>query len=368
MAERLGGELVPLGLEVEIRRVPGRGGARLPVLVGRSPDGSDSGGLLLIGHLDTVLPAIPPRLEGDRLIATGALDMKGGLVTLVGALRELAERGVAPPRDLVFVAVPDEEEGGPVSTSCVEKLGEGIRAMLVLEPGERAPDGSETLVVGRRGLTEVRLRAEGIPAHSGLAYWEGRSALAAAARWCSEAQRLSERGRGPTVNIARLVAGSHDFVSNLDQRGHLLGTSAQLNVVAALATAEGEVRYLFPEDEEKVVAGLRNLARELSQETGVVLELEVGERTPPVAPRGAGLELSRRLQERAAAAGWHLLLEDDRGGVSFPNFLPDVDRATVIDGLGPTGGGMHTRDEWVSVTSVKRRVDLLAGLLEDLAQ
>jgi acetylornithine deacetylase/succinyl-diaminopimelate desuccinylase-like protein len=35
----------------------------------------------------------------------------------------------------------------------------------------------------------------------------------------------------------------------------------------------------------------------------------------------------------------------------------------VLDGLGPVGDGMHTRDEFVSLPSLARRILLLADLL-----
>jgi glutamate carboxypeptidase len=35
----------------------------------------------------------------------------------------------------------------------------------------------------------------------------------------------------------------------------------------------------------------------------------------------------------------------------------------VVDGLGPVGDGMHTRDEWLDLGSLDRRIVLLADLL-----
>ena len=55
----------------------------------------------------------------------------------------------------------------------------------------------------------------------------------------------------------------------------------------------------------------------------------------------------------AAARGFRLEVEDDRGGISFPNFLTDPCRIPVIDGLGPVGDGMHTREEWLDLEFVR---------------
>ncbi|MDQ4041899.1 MAG: M20/M25/M40 family metallo-hydrolase, partial [Actinomycetota bacterium] len=62
-----------------LARVPGRGRGRV----------------LLLGHVDTVVAHEdhqPLRREGDRLIGSGAVDMKGGVVLALGVLRHLAAR------------------------------------------------------------------------------------------------------------------------------------------------------------------------------------------------------------------------------------------------------------------------------------
>lgn len=364
VATRLANELSRRGLRCEIREVPDDGSTS-PVLVASGPH-TGRHPLLLLGHLDTVLPAVPPRQAGERLVGTGALDMKAGFVMLVAALDLLAERGQRPPADLLVVAVPDEEAAGRVSEMAARHFSAGARAVLVLEPGEQRGT-RETLVAGRRGLTEWRLELTGRAAHSGLAFWEGRSALVAAAEWCGLAHRLSRPGRGATVNIARLVAGTHDFVDTLPSGARLLGTSSQRNVVPDRAVVEGETRFLSLAQGSRTVARLAELADRVSQRCGVTATLNIGTTIQPVDPRGAGAELVRRTVELAAARGLALEVEDDRGGVSFPNFLAAPSRIPVVDGLGPVGGGMHTREEFVDLGSLLRRSVIFADLLAFLA-
>ena len=365
MAERLAEAFQERGLAAEIRdeASPEINGALLPVLYARGPDTS-RGHLLLIGHLDTVLPAAPPRIEGERLVATGAVDMKGGLATLAGALDLLRYRGEAPPPDLLLVAVPDEEVGGALSHSAVRRWGEAARALWVLEPGEPAGD-AETIVAGRRGMFQWRLEARGQAAHSGLHYWDGRSALAAAARWVVEAEALSGRDGGPTVNVGRLVAGDASFVDHLASSASLLGTERQLNVVPDRAVAEGEARFLRAAENDETARRLEALARDVALETGTSLAFGLGQSIPPVDPHGPRSPWTRRAVELAAARGWKLEVETERGGISFPNFLADPGRIPVLDGLGPVGGGMHTREEFVDLRSLRRRIVLLADLLAE---
>jgi glutamate carboxypeptidase len=364
LAGRVASELSHRGLTAQVVEEPDEDGTPQPVLLARGPAATEHP-LVLVGHLDTVLDAAPPRLEAATLWATGALDMKGGIAAFVGALDLLAARGERPPDDILLVAVPDEEVSGTISERAVRRWGETARALLVLEPGE-ARGAAETLVAGRRGLFEWRLEATGRASHSGLAYWQGRSALAGAADWAARAQRLSEPGRGVTVNVARMVAGDTDFVDTLPHHHALLGSSRRRNVVSERAVAEGEARFLSPSDGERVLASLERLTAAVAGEWELSMSLTRGTNVPPVDPRGPGANLARRASDLAAARGWTLEIEEDRGGISFPNYVADPSRVPIVDGLGPVGDGMHTRDEHLDLSSFGRRIVLLADLLATL--
>jgi glutamate carboxypeptidase len=361
-AERLAGEFERRGLAARVARATVETPAPLPLLVAETPS-SDAPPLLLLGHFDTVLAAAPPRREHGRLYATGAIDMKGGIATLLAALDRLAARGLAAPAGLRLVLVPDEEVAGPISRRATVEHGGEARAVWVLEPGEPATGDGETIVLGRRGMATFRLDVRGRPAHAGLHYWRGRSAVAAAAEWSLAAAALSRPGDGPTVNVARLVGGDASFVERLGERADLVGSEAQLNVVPDRAIVEGELRYLRPVDREEVTAALADEARAVAARREVGAELAFGGAVLPVEPTPRRRAAAERVVELARRRGWPLAIEVDRGGISFPNFLPPASDVPVLDGLGPVGGGMHTRDEHVDLRSFARRIVLLADLL-----
>lgn len=360
VAARLAAELGARGLPARLESWEGEEGS-WPVVVAGDP--AAAAPLLLVGHLDTVLPAAPPRREADRLVATGAIDMKGGLAALCGALDLLATEGRPVPAGLQFVAVPDEEVGGSISHRAVRRFGARARALWVLEPGSPLPAGAESLVVGRRGLLHFSLRVEGRAAHAGADFWVGRSALTAAAQWAGSAAALSRTGRGPIVNPARLVAAEAGAVEHPERLAGLLGTPRQVNVVPDRARLDGEARFFHEAEGREVARALQGLAAEVADARQVRCDLELGEPVPALEPTPARLAYGARAVAAAAARGWNLELEEDRGGISFPNFLPPGSAIPVLDGLGPVGGGMHTRDEHVRLESFRRRVRLLADLL-----
>ena len=361
VAACLGEALRRAGLEVEIRDEADGHGAEQPVLYGRGPAARDRY-LLAIGHFDTVLSAVTPERRDGRLKATGAIDMKGGLATLVGALELLAREGRAPVPDLLLVVVPDEEVAGHLSHEAVRSLGSRARGLWVLEPGTPR-EQAETVVIGRRGMFHWRLDVRGRAAHAGNGYWSGRSALDAAAAWCLEVRKLAVPGGGPTVNAGRLIAGDEELISDLATGAALVGTRRQINIVPNRALVEGEARFLSIEDGGRLPAAMAATADRIATEREVEMTFAPSPAIPPLDPRGGGRRWSELAAGLAAAAGWKLEIEDDRGGISFSNFLPDPSAIPILDGLGPVGGGMHTRDEFVDLASLDRRIRLLADLL-----
>lgn len=360
VARRLGAELGRLGLTARIESWPGAEGDA-PVLVAGDP--AAAGALLAIGHLDTVLDAAPPRREGDRFFATGAIDMKGGLAAFAGALELLAARGGRPPHDLALVVVPDEEVSGPISHAATRRFGATARALWVLEPGSAAAEGAETIVVGRRGLVHWSLEARGRAAHAGVDFARGRSALLAAAEWALAAEAATRPGDGPTINPARLLAGDREAVDDAATLARLAGSAGRVNVVPDLARVDGEARFFSPADRDAVLAELAAAAGAIAARRRVELAFAPGDTVPPLEPTPGRIQAGARAVALAAARGWRLELETHRGGISFPNFLPPGSAIPVLDGLGPVGDGMHTREEHVLLPSLARRIELLADLL-----
>ena len=132
---------------------------------GHAPDllarlkGTGAKRILLLGHLDTVVAHAdhkPLTRQGEKLVGSGSVDMKGGVVLSLGAMRMLARR----PQDYAEVAllvVCDEEwRKGPLAH--VARFA-GWDACLCFEGGERTPDGDDGVVVRRKAAGTIKVIA-----------------------------------------------------------------------------------------------------------------------------------------------------------------------------------------------------------------
>src|SRR5687768_9378637 len=119
--------------------------------------------ILLIGHLDTVFEPNSPFQKFERVDARyakgpGIIDMKGGNVIIVQALKALQSVGALKTMNIVVVMTGDEESAGDPQTAAREvlvKAAHGAAAAIGFEDGPGKP---ETAVVSRRGTTTWTLR------------------------------------------------------------------------------------------------------------------------------------------------------------------------------------------------------------------
>src|SRR5699024_8550922 len=135
----------------------------------------------LVGHLDTVVAHDahrPTARDGDTLIGSGTIDMKGGVALSLGVLRALAEL-TGRYAEVALLLVNDEEFR-------TEPFAHGPRfsefdACLCFEGGERSAEGEEAVVVRRKAAAAIRVGATGVAAHAGAQPDAGRNALLALA-------------------------------------------------------------------------------------------------------------------------------------------------------------------------------------------
>jgi acetylornithine deacetylase len=113
-------------------------------------------GVTFSTHLDTVLPYIPPRRDGDKLMGRGSCDAKGIAAAMLAAADELATDGEERV-DLLFVV---GEEKGSDGARAANHLTATSKFLVNGEPTE------SKLASGAKGSLRVTVRTHGRAAHS----------------------------------------------------------------------------------------------------------------------------------------------------------------------------------------------------------
>ena len=151
----------------------------LPVVEGVLGDGAGRR-ILLAGHVDVVPPGDPAKwtrpiwdgiVEEGNLFGRGSVDMKGGVLAIIAAVRALQETGLASRLDgsAVVATVPSEEDGGQGMLAAIRAGITGDRA-IITEPTRL------DIAVAHAGSITFRLVVPGRAAHASMRR-EGVSAL-----------------------------------------------------------------------------------------------------------------------------------------------------------------------------------------------
>jgi glutamate carboxypeptidase len=317
--------------EADVERPPCSTAGYAPDLCGRL-HGSGSKRVLLLGHLDTVVAHAahrPLEREGDRLIGSGSIDMKGGVALALGLMRELAPRPELYGE--VAVLLVNDEEWRTSRFAHIDQFA-GFDACLCFEAGERTQDGDEAVIVKRKAAGTLRLEAHGRPAHSGSAPHRGRNALLALAAAAERVAAASDPGGPDRLTAVPTVMRSGDAFNVVPAAGELV-----CDLRADRLEAFDPVLAAMPEEHE-----------------GVRLDASLVRAWPGMDSRAATAGLVAAAAERLGRP----IVASERGGASDASHVAAGGIAITLDGLGPRGGGAHAPHEWVSAESLRTRAEL----------
>lgn len=331
-------------LEARLERIPGSEGYA-DILLARF-DGTDAtaaAGILILSHLDTVHLVstldgrLPLRRDGDRYFGPGIYDMKGGCRIAVDALRIV--RGATGTRlPVTFMFVPDEEVGSPSSRTVIEAEARRHKYVLVTEPCKNG-----VIVTGRFGFQRFLISVEGRPAHAGANNRQGRSAIRAMARIVDRIENMTDFERGMTFSVGKIHGGTFVNVMPIECRAEVLAVAPTEAIAAEVS--------------ERIL-GLA------SEHDGIRVTVERGPVRPLWQPHAATMALYEKARILAAEIGFQLN-HGSFGGGSDGNFAGALGCAT-LDGLGVDGGGAHTFEEHLLISSLVPRCRLFAELLRTL--
>jgi glutamate carboxypeptidase len=331
--------------------------------------------ILLIGHLDTVFEADSPfqkmEREGERYArGPGIIDMKGGDVIIVQAMKALRSIGALKSMNIVVVMTGDEEDAGdPVSLARADLIdaARGAAAAIGFEDG---PGDPKTAVISRRGTTSWTLTVKGQPAHSSQIFRQdiGPGAIFEAARILNEFRERLSTEPHLTFNPGTIVGGTtveHDAVQ---ARGTAFGKT---NVIAEHAVVNGDMRTLSPEQLAKAKATMEGIVKASLPHTEAAITFEDG--YPPLAPTDGNRKLLAMYDQASkdVSAGPVSAVDPDRAGAADVSFVAGQ-VPLIMDGIGLMGRDDHTVKETADLETLpsqtKRAAVFLLRLAHSLTQ
>jgi succinyl-diaminopimelate desuccinylase len=259
-------------------------------------------------------------VEGDRIFGRGAYDMKGALAAMMGALEEL--RNEEHVR-VVLAIVPDEESEEEIDRGTAFLIQSGYT-------GDFAITGEPTnLHVGvqAKGVLALRILIYGTSAH-GSTPWLGDNAVLKAIDvfrriesmpFTLESSELFDR---PSVNLGRIVGGDAP------------------NKVPEECAMDVDIRYLPEQDPGELLAQIRALPDVHVARSFIWPPARVSPTNPYV------LALCSAASRFSDGESMSVGRDGASDAVAFLKAgVPAVE-------FGPSGGGHHGPDEWVSIDSL----------------
>lgn len=305
------------------------------------------GQILVLGHSDTVWPmgtlrTMPVRVEEGRVWGPGVLDMKGGIVLFVFAVRALKELAIPVSARVRLQLNSDEEVGSPSSRALTEMNARESTAVLVLEPGTGLTGKLKT---ARKGVGEYRVVVHGKASHAGVDFEAGASATVELARQIERIRTFTDLANGITVNPGVISGGTRS------------------NVVAGEACAEIDVRVVRAADARVLDKKFRALE---PYDARCSIEVTGGLNRPPMQRSNETV----RLFQMAQILGRELdvdLEESLSGGGSDGNFTAALGVPT-LDGLGAVGEGAHAANESILIERMADRAALIAKMVAEMGR
>jgi glutamate carboxypeptidase len=327
--------------------------------------------VLLIGHLDTVFEPSSPFQRFERLSDTtargpGIIDMKGGDVIIVQALKALKAAGALDRMTIAVVMNGDEEHPGEPLAAARRALVDaaaGAAAAIGFEDGDGDPHNANT---ARRGAASWTLRSTGTPAHSSQIFHDdvGPGAIFETAR-VLEGFRVRLAAQ-PYLTFSPGVAIGGTAVA-LDAPQNQGTASGKTNVVAKQMVVQGDLRTLSPEQLASAKAAMREIAARPLPHTTSAIEFDDG--YPPMAPTEGNRRLLALYDAVSRDLGLGPVTATDpwKAGAADVSFVA-ARVAMALDGIGLAGKDDHTDRETADLAMLPGLTKRAAVLLYRLSR
>jgi glutamate carboxypeptidase len=304
--------------------------------------------ITFIVHADTVFEPssgfIGFNLTSDKTIAKGpgVIDDKGGIIVAIEGIRRYLQSG-APKVTLRFISSPNEEIGSPTTIDQLRKFAKDTWLVLGFEPA--LEDGS--IIDSRRGDRWYDIQVKGKESHAGRSHKEGINACIEMASKLLDISKLTNYDKNVTVSV-----------------GHIEGGQNKYNIVCGESNAKIDTRFSNLTDRDDLHSKILKILNK-NYIPGSSTSFELKDDTPPFSKNKLIEPFIIKYLAALKKTEGHESSSTQSGGSAESNYFSS-DNSLIIDGLGPIGGKMHTKDEFILLSSLTSRAEALNQFLISL--
>ena len=296
----------------------------------------------------------------------GVIDMKGGDVVMVSALKALHATGALAAMNLVVVMTGDEEDSGRPLSLAREALVSAAEGAQIAIGFENGPGDPKLGVTARRGTTGWQVTVTGAPAHSSQIFREdiGYGAVYEVARIINSFREQLAGQAHLTFNPGVLLGGTAVEFDPVQMRGTAFGKS---NVVAEHAVVSGDLRALSAEQFRTAREAMEKVVAASLPHTHATITFDEG--YPAMAPTEGNARLLAMYDQVSRDLGFGAVtaVSPDRAGAADVSFVARKIN-TIIDGVGLMGKNDHTDEETADLATLPSQTKRMAVLLYRIQQ
>lgn len=341
------------GIETHyIETVSGR-----PSVVGVLRGSGGGKSLMLNGHVDTVSLAsydheplsghLAEKNGRPAVFGRGSLDMKSGLAAALSTLVAIKTSGRTLRGDVILAAVSDEEDASQGTRDLIE-AGWKADGAIIPEPTMCA------IVPAHKGFLWVEIDILGVAGH-GSNPATGVDSILLAGRFLTALEKYQRQlpvddVLGPASLHCGLIKGGEEPSSY----------PAKCTITVEFRTVPGQTDESIVRDMQTLLAGIAKETPEFKYADPRVTISRPTQKIPsdhPLVQKTVDL-VSKSLGRSPSVEGAAIWCD--------AALLTQAGTPAIV--FGPSGEGLHAKEEWVDVESIKQVTDILTGLVKDFCQ
>jgi glutamate carboxypeptidase len=323
--------------------------------------------ILLIGHLDTVFEPDSPfqkfqRLDGNKARGPGIIDMKGGDVVIISALKALKGAGVLKDMNVIVVMTGDEEDAGDPQAAARKALVEAANGAEYALGFEDGPGDPKFAVTARRGTSSWKLEVKAKTGHSSQIFRAdiGYGANYELARIVDGFRRKLAGEPHLTFNPSLVLGGTALDVDDVLAKG---SASGKTNVIAERAVALGDLRTLSTAQLQQARETMKSVVTDTPlAQTEATLTFQDGYPSLAPTPGNEALLVDYDRASQDLGLGRVTAVSPDRAGAADVSFVSSQVKS-IIDGVGLMGTDDHSPSETADLSTLPSQTKRAAVLL-----